>query len=524
MSNEIAGHVYYEYLNNKDADLFTVVCRPDKNGKYPTVITRSPYVDDDALLSEEKICENRLNDFQSWIERGYVVIIQHCRGCGKSTGDCVPYIYEREDGLFLQAWVRQQDFYNGEIYLVGSSYTAAIHYVTAPFADDIKGAVLRVKDTERYNCNYRNGFYKMGLHGGWYVDMYKKKTITTKNYTPESYNMLPLSNFSKTVFGESAEDFDEILKHPNHNDNFWDTRYGGGETRGILNHANIPILLMTGFYDIFTGGIFDMWNAIDDETKAKSALAVHPFNHDCSGELEPVNFENGDINKFFPEYDLAWLDYIRGKEKPPFELGKITYYKVFGDKWCCDDFYTANHLEKIVLGDTSVTYKYDPQNPAVFKGGLSANFGGNAWQDAPDLRDDIITIYTPEFNEDTFVKGKIKARLKVKSDCEDTCFYIRISLCKAEGDYGLRDDINQISNFCNTYVQGSEITMDFSFDEHAFIIKKGEKIRIDISSSAFPLYVRHTNNKGLFSELTTTKIANNTVVLSGSYIELPIEK
>jgi len=140
------------------------------------------------------------------------------------------------------------------------------------------------------------------------------------------------------------------------------------------------------------------------------------------------------------------------------------------------------------------------------------------------LRDDIITLYTPEFNEDTFVKGKIKARLKVKSDCEDTCFYIRISLCKAEGDYGLRDDINQISNFCNTYVQGSEITMDFSFDEHAFIIKKGEKIRIDISSSAFPLYVRHTNNKGLFSELTTTKIANNTVVLSGSYIELPIEK
>ncbi|MBO5726966.1 MAG: hypothetical protein J6S00_07900, partial [Clostridia bacterium] len=141
MSNEKTGRVYYEYLNFNDADLFTVICRPIKDGKYPTVITRSPYVDGDMELREEDICQARLNDFTPWIERGYVVIIQHCRGRGKSSGDCIPYIYEREDGLFLQEWVRHQDFYNGEIYLVGGSYTAAIHYVTAPFADDIKGAI-----------------------------------------------------------------------------------------------------------------------------------------------------------------------------------------------------------------------------------------------------------------------------------------------------------------------------------------------------------------------------------------------
>ena len=64
--------------------------------------------------------------------------------------------------------------------------------------------------------------------------------------------------------------------------------------------------------------------------------------------------------------------------------------------------------------------------------------------------------------------------------------------------------------------------MDFSFDEHAFVVRKGEKIRIDISSSAFPYYVPHTNQRGLFSIQTTAKIANNTVDLSESYIELPI--
>ena len=65
--------------------------------------------------------------------------------------------------------------------------------------------------------------------------------------------------------------------------------------------------------------------------------------------------------------------------------------------------------------------------------------------------------------------------------------------------------------------------MDFSFDEHAIVAKKGEKLRIDISSSAFPHYVKHTNNKGLFSEQATAKIADNTVILDESYIEIPIE-
>ena len=66
------------------------------------------------------------------------------------------------------------------------------------------------------------------------------------------------------------------------------------------------------------------------------------------------------------------------------------------------------------------------------------------------------------------------------------------------------------------------VTGPFSFDEHAFVIKRGEKLRIDISSSAFPLYVRHTNNKGLFTQQTTTRVADNSVDLEHSYIELPI--
>ena len=517
-------HVYYKYLPNNNAELFTVICSPNSQGVYPTVIYRTPYVDSDERLSEDEICTKKAAEHVTWIEHGYAVVFQHCRGRGKSSGDCVPYIYEREDSLALYEWIREQPFYNGELYLCGKSYTSSVHFVTAPFADDIKGAVLEVQDCERYNCNYRNGFYKMGLHGGWYVNMYKKKSNLKKSYTTDSYKMLPLADFSKTVFGENADDFDEILRHPKRDDPFWNTRFGGGEARDAIKHANIPILLVTGFYDIYTGGIFDMWNGLDEVTKEKSALVVHPFEHGATGESQPIRFENGCLKNEAGHYAISWLDSIRTKSKTPFERGKITYYKLFDNQWCCDDFYDANSTRRFQLGEGSVTYKYNPYAPASFKGGLSTNLGGNAWQDAPNSRYDIISLYTEEFEDDVFVKGKIKAKLKVSSDCYDTCFYIRLSLCKSEGDYGLRDDINQISNFDDCYNPGKIIEMDFYFDEHAFVIKKGEKIRIDISSSAFPLYVPHTNQKGLFSEQQAAKIAENTVMLDESFIEFPIFK
>ena len=522
MYEENMAKAFFQYLEVDGAKLFTVICLPQACGIFPTVIIRTPYADWAETASEDEICEKRLNESGSWLDHGYAVVFQHCRGSGKSTGDCIPYIYEREDGLCLQEWIRKQPFYNGELYLCGSSYTASVHFVTAPFAHDIKGAVLQVQDCERYNILYRNGFYKVGLNGSWYVGMYKKKSIQHKEYTAESYNMLPLSDFSKSVFGEAAEAFDEILKYPDKRDDFWNTRYGGGEAHNAISHAHIPILLVTGFYDIYTGGVFDMWNALDGETKSKSALAVHPFDHGGAGAGQPIVFENGNINKEFENYSVNWLDSVRGKCETPFPKGKVTYYKLFDDQWCCDDFCDAAQYQRIGLGKGIVSYPYDPADPATFKGGLSTNFGGNAWQDKPNQREDIVTIYTSEFAEDTFIKGKIKARLKVKSDCNDTCFYIRISLCKIEGDYGLRDDINQISNFCADYTPNTEIEMDFFFDEHAFVIKKGEKLRIDISSSAFPLYVRHTNNKGLFSEQTTIKKAVNSLILENSYIEIPI--
>ena len=246
-------------MESNGIKLFTVVLLPDITEKFPVVIVRNPYVDGCENEKEENIAIEYLNANKEWLNHGYAVVIQHCRGRGKSEGDCIPYINEREDGLALQKWIRTQKFYNGELFLKGGSYLTSVHYVTAPFADDIKGAIFGIQDSERYNICYRNGFLKKALHGSWYVGMYKAKSHMKKNYTIGAFDMLPLKDFTKTVFGESAEDFDAMLKAPNPDDEFWNTRFGGNDARNATDNVSFPVLFTTGFYDIYTGGIFNMW-------------------------------------------------------------------------------------------------------------------------------------------------------------------------------------------------------------------------------------------------------------------------
>ena len=519
----MARKSYYEYIEVDGAKLFTVVCLPDEVGTFPTVLFRKPYQDTEAGMTEDEVVALYHEKKEKWLARGYAFVHQHCRGRGKSTGDFVPYINERADGLALQEWVRKQPFYNGELYLLGGSYCSTVHYVTAPFASDIKGAVFGVQDSERYNIMYRNGFFNIGLHGRWYASNYKKNSMPAKPYVHDSFLTLPLKDFSKVIFDEEIPSFDEPLKHPDKNDPFWQTHMGGADARGATDDAHFPILFTTAYYDLYTRGVFEMWRNMNAENRAQSALLVNPYDHSGEPKAAPYVFENGTIAEQFGDYERDWFDYLRGKCESPVPVGKVSYYKMFGDTWCSDDFKQPEKSVTFTLGEGEKTYRYNPYAPATFKGGLSGVFHNTAFQDKPNSRYDILSFYTPEFEEDTFIKGRMSAKLAVRSTAEDTCFYVRVSLAKEEGDIGMRDDINQISNFNKDYVPGDEIEMDFSFDEHAFVVKKGERLRVDISSSAHPYYVRHTNNRGLFSEQTTAKIADNTVILDKSSLTIYYE-
>ena len=80
----------YTYLESGDAKIFTMYLLPDEKGKFPVILMRSPYVDSEETQDEAHLAINALNNNKYILDRGYAVVIQHCRGRGKSTGDGSP--------------------------------------------------------------------------------------------------------------------------------------------------------------------------------------------------------------------------------------------------------------------------------------------------------------------------------------------------------------------------------------------------------------------------------------------------
>lgn len=399
--------------------------------------------------------------------------------------------------------------------MLGSSYLSSAHYATAPFAPDIKGAVLGYQDCDNYNICYRNGFFKKALYGAWYAGVYCQKTLPERNCTPETFDILPFSEFSRTVFGMPEPSFDDILYHPYREEDYWGPK-------NIVHDAGIPILFTTGFYDIYTGGVFQMWDTLDSDMREISALLVSPYGHgDDPGEV-PL-FPNAKLSERFGDYVTAWFNHIRFDTALPFGTGNITYYRMFDERWQCEPALRTERRMTLPMGAQKVSYVYDPANAPEFPGGLSTNFGGAKFQPPPNFRDDVKSIYTQPFSADVFVKGRMEAQLCVRSNQEDTCFLIRISLSSDDGDFGLRDDIVSLCMQLGNYCPGSKAILSFCFDEHAFRIQKGQRLRIDIASADNLHYVRHINQKGLFSKQVSAVPAYNEVFLEDSFLTLPVE-
>ncbi len=510
------------HLPVDEDELFTFVVLPKKSGKFPTVIWRCPYEDQNEN-NDEELYDSKASLFSPFVERGYTFVYQQCRGRGRSTGEFIPLIYERHDGTSLINWIKEQPFFNGEIYLMGASYTALVHYLTTPWDECVKGASLEVMMCDPYDFAYRNGFLKTdNFYGEWWINQYKAKSNIQKDFSYKDFLTLPFSNFTKKVFGESVEVYDRVLSHSERDDPFWKD-FEGADVMETVSHANIPILLSTGMFDLFEQGVCDIWHSLDENTREKSVLAIHGYAHGDAGYDQPYAWENASIGKMVPDFQARWFDYIRGVGDYPFPRGKISYYEVFGGEWYSDDFASKGKSVIFALGNGEYTYTYDPSNPAEFLGGLTNNFKGSQFQNSPGQRQDILTFYTSPAECDMHVRGHMKAKLTVASDCPDTCFYVRVSIEKKEGDFALRDDINQISNFCSDYKEGDALEMDFTFDECAFKIHRGERLRVDVSSSCYPFFVPHTNNKGLYSEQTEARVAHNTLFADKSCLVISAE-
>ncbi len=506
--------------------LYTFVMTPAETGAFPTVILRNPYVGEEPP-DVAKVAE----DYRAITSRGYALVLQHCRGCGQSEGDWIPSENERADGLTLLDWVRAQSWYNGEIYLAGSSYLATVHFSyldTDP--PDVKAAALFVQDNNHYRIALRNGFFKVGLLGGWFQKCYRKKNHELQRDESVSFFDFPLCDFARRYWGEEVPAFTNVVSHPRADDPYWQSHEAGasGDYNQALAKSTMPIFFRTALYDIYTEGVCDMWRDLPAARRATCALAIDAYDHgghpqDWMAGTRAV-FPGGERPNWLATA-LDWFDHIRlGRPCPDMTPGRTRYYAIWENAWHeAEELADGPRAVTLPLGAGTRGWTYDPTRPPPdFPGSGGICFGSLKLQPPPDFRDDVVSFLLTPVEAPLDVRGRMTAQLSVTSDCDDTCFYVRVSVRKDDGNwYLLRDDIASLCGDGASYAPGSTKTLSFRFADHAFRLEKGDVLRVDVASAS-PHFAPHPNLAGDTFAATTPRIAYNAVDASASTLTLPV--
>ena len=489
--------------------LFTRIIAPEGE-KHPIVYIRTPYADKRPGIE--------IDFHERFLDRGFALVIQHCRGTGKSEGDCIPYENEREDGLCTLEYIRSLDFYCGEIYLFGGSYLSSVHllYLSSK-PKDIKGAVLEIQTDRMYFRNYMNGCNYNFCNAEWWFGMMKRKYPSP---SLSEINRMPYKDIAFRAVGEDVSPFTANLINDKYND-FWKN----DPRDNVVDYIDFPVLFVDGWYDFYIGGMFSMWERLPKDTKQKSAFIVGPWDHAVrtNETFEYKSLLNGNLPI---DFDVKWFECIRNKESYEYaELGKTNCYLIGDDSWFSEE-YPRSDMRKIRTAfcdlqssckSDCLEYTYDPKS----KNDLFVKKGLWRAKDTENLSG-VTSFCTEAFKYDTTFFGEIRFELTVSSDRDDTAFYIAVNFSDGGEFYPLTEAITSVSHFCPEYKAGEKLTLKFKTAPIAFRVKAGERIRLDLASSGGK-YVPHSNTKCHWACATDTRIAKNTVFLCESYVDLPIK-
>ena len=318
-----------------------------------------------------------------------------------------------------------------------------------------------------------------------------------------------------------------VLIHPREDDPFWSSNEPGSGVRyrGALLKSSMPILLKTGFYDIYTDGVCAMWRELPLRRRANCSLIIDAYDHGGtkSKSLEGTLADFPGGSRIDGGADAVdWFDMIRGKPSRAENLpGKTKYYALWENAWHMEpELADGSRQVRMRLGSGEHSYRYDPLRKAVdFPGSGGICFGGMQVQPPPSFRDDVVSFILPDVEEQLDVRGRMEMELSVESDCEDTCFYVRVSVDKGDGKWLLlRDDIKSLA-YDSPYVPSSRRKLTFRFADPAFRLAKGDRLRVDVSSSCSQ-FAPHPNVAGGAFRVKTPCCAVNKVFAAESTLVL----
>lgn len=439
----------------------------------------------------------------------------------------------------------------------------------------------------RYWSGWKGGAFDLAAGISWYFGAASKYSLKIppglsdceareirEFYTPEPTNMpkvdfekldwhLPLVDMMNKA-GAPPTDWKDMVTRE-FTDPWWHDvmgYYDGTEK------VNVPALHMTTWFDISVSeSIYEFnyfrENSVSEISANNQFIIIAPATHcgfnDLSENTMIGDLNVGDARKDLNEIYLKWFGYwLRGEDNGITEMPKVQYYAMGENKWQDSDvwplentvykkfyFHSKGHANSrngdgwlsasTPKNEHSDSFVYDPGNPVPTVGGPRGTSyttpSGSIDQTPVEIRNDVLVYTSETLKEGIQVTGQLKAIFYVSSDAKDTDFTVKLVDVQPDGKaFNIQSSILRAryrEGFTNKVWMEKDKVYKLEIDLNAtsYLFKPGHKIRVQVSSSNFPMYDRNLNTGGNNYDETKWVIARNTIHHSKKYpshIILPI--
>ncbi|PZU06411.1 CocE/NonD family hydrolase [Sphingomonas sp.] len=332
----------------------------------------------------------------------------------------------------------------------------------------------------------------------------------------------------------------------------------------------VPALWFNSWYDVSMGPNMELFNHArtvnsDREASANQYAVIAPTNH-CEFWKVGPNFVNGERPMGDASFDVngaifSWFDYWLKGDKTAWksDTPHVRYFEMGANQWKSSQSWPPAGAKSIKLylhsdghanslnGDGRLDldppameapdrYRYDPMNPVQTAGGGDCCNGGTFKpgafdQRAVEARNDVLVYTSAPLASPLDISGDVEAMLAVQSSVKDTDFAVKLVDVAPDGTAWILADTIIRARYRNGFDRPEMMRPGATYMIHptpmtiANRFETGHRIRIEVTSSNFPKFVRNLNTGGPNESERIGIAADNDILHSGtalSYITLPV--
>jgi uncharacterized protein len=521
-------------------ELATDLWQPDGDGRVHVVLGRTPY---------NKNNERAARFGRLFAEHGFAFAMQDVRGRGDSDGEFTPYVNDAQDGVDTIAWLAGQDWCSGKVATIGGSYGGLIQWLTAVQQPPALAAMIAMVSPSDPFVEFPTGT-SIPMMVSWHRLTAGRVMQHLGDIDWESvYRHLPLLTMDEAA-GFTSPHWRDQQSHPTL-DEFWEpTRY-----QSRLAELDVPTLHVSGWYDDEQIGTPVNYAGMVAGGAPGQQLLMGPWGHavNTTSKLGEVDFGAHaliDLEKYW----LRWLDaQLDGK---PWDDKPVRLFVMGVNEWRDEQVWPPAAMElrrmhlrsdgtaNSRLGNGRLTwegpgedepddrYDYSPERPVPFITGItSAQLGGPDDYSGVELRGDVLVYTSEPLTEPLELVGPIRLVLHATSSAPDTDFVGRLLDVHPSGfsqrliDGMVRARFRAGFDAERLLELGETVEYDIDLWHTAHVFLPGHRLRLEVTSSAFPKYDRNLNTGEPLATSTRMQVAHQTVhhdAARPSYLLLPV--